>query len=111
MDELLKKFMERTDCKDEDEARGYLVEAESFILSETRRTKMIPQLEFAQYQLSIMLFNRAGSEGETSRSEGGISITFEDIPHSTRNLIAQYRLARSGGRAFEKTATTTSETL
>lgn len=103
--------MNRTGCKYQEEAKGYLEEAEMFILSETRRTKMIPQLEFAKFQLSIILYNRSGSEGETSRSEGGISITFEDIPQNMKKMISQYRLARSGGHAFEKTETTKSKTV
>ena len=109
MNDLFLKFMNRTGCKQE-EAESYLEEAEMIILSETRRSKMIDQLNAAKYQLALILYNRNGSEGESSRSEGGVSITFEDIPKATRNMIAQYRLARCGGHAFEKKETTTSET-
>ena len=109
MSDLFLKLMNRTGCNEED-AKAYLEDAEMIILSETRRTKMIDQLQAAKYQLALILYNRNGSEGEASRSEGGISITYNDIPQTVKNMIAQYRLGRCSGRAFEKKESKTTKT-
>ncbi|MEF9840326.1 MAG: hypothetical protein RR791_05170 [Lachnospiraceae bacterium] len=72
------------------------------MLSETRRTVLNSALEAAQLELAIIFFNREGTEGETSRSEGGISTSIVEIPEMIKRTISQNRLARVGGYAFEK---------
>ena len=55
-------------------------------------------------ELVIELYNRSGSEGEQSRSEGGISVTYSESGLSTGLLqrIRMHRLARVAGHVFEK---------
>jgi hypothetical protein len=109
--ELVEKAMKWTGCKDKELMQIFLDFAQDTILSETRRTTMINALVPAQLDLAICLYNRSGSEGESSRSEGGISITYSEMPSAVQKTISQYRLARCGGRAFEKTETTESEEI
>ncbi|WP_449461499.1 phage head-tail connector protein, partial [Streptococcus suis] len=41
------------------------------------------------------LYNRQGSEGETSRSEGGVSVSYKDgLSDTILNGIRSHRLAR-----------------
>lgn len=109
--ELIDKAMKWTGCNDKELMELFLDIAKDTILSETRRTGMINALIPAQLDLAVCLYNRAGSEGESSRSEGGISITYSEMPSAVQKTISQYRLARCGGRAFEKTETTESEEI
>ena len=51
-------------------------------------------LESAKVQLAVVLYNRQGTEGQTSHSEGGVSRTMEGLPEDIRKQIAPYRLAR-----------------
>lgn len=104
-----KIFIKKTGCSEEDAAM-YLFLAERFLLSETRRTSLNSALETAQLDLAIVLFNREGTEGEVSRSEGGISISVAEVPVNIQRTIAQYRLARVGGHAFEKKSDATNST-
>lgn len=78
-----------------------LQEAQERILSETRRTVMIDQLRPAVRSWALVAYNRLGMEGETSRSEAGITSAFAEIPKDIMNAIMNYRLARTGGKAHE----------
>ena len=100
--DLLEKFEKLTGEKDDELLELYLQLAEETLLSETRRTVLIRQLEPAKLDLALSMYNHSGMEGEKSRSEGGIAITLSEIPLSVQRAIAKYRLARSGGYAFEK---------
>ena len=81
-----------------------LLRAENIILSETNRDKLTPALDRLLPELVIELYNRSGSEGEQSRSEGGISVTYGESGLSTGLLqrIRMHRLARVEGHVFEK---------
>lgn len=79
-----------------------LLRAKNIILTKTNRTNLIPALERLQLELALEMFNRQGSEGELSRSEGGVSVSYKDgISETLLTSINQYRLARVSGRAFE----------
>lgn len=79
-----------------------LLRAKNIILAETNRTSLPEPLESIQLELALELYNRQGSEGELSRTEGGVSVTYKDgISTSLLNSIRSYRLARVSGRAFE----------
>lgn len=79
-----------------------LLRAKNIILTETNRSQLTPALEGMQLEVALELFNRQGSEGETSRSEGGVSVSYKDgLSDTILNGIRSHRLARVAGRAFE----------
>ena len=91
--------------KESDEALLSLLleQAESMILVETNRTHVPLSLVMTQLQIAQYLYNRMDNQGEVSRSEGGISITYlTELPVNIQKSIKQARLVRCGGRAFEK---------
>lgn len=91
--------------KESDEALLSLLleQAESMILVETNRTHVPLSLVMTQLQIAQYLYNRMDNQGEVSRSEGGISITYlNELPVNIQKSIKQARLVRCGGRAFEK---------
>lgn len=75
------------------------------ILSKTRRSVMINPLVPAMREWAIVAYNRLGTEGETSRSEAGISSAFAEIPKEVAETISEYRIARVSGHAHEKVIT------
>lgn len=105
---MLSKFKQRTGCNNEEIAQRFIDDAEAIILLETNRVKLVKQLEQAVIELAIAMYNRSGTEGEVSRSEGGISITYEDFPFIVKRAIGMFRLARVSGHAFEKSETSDS---
>ena len=56
--------------------------AEQEILALTNRTKLNTALKAAAEKWALIAWNRMGLEGESSRSEAGISSTFIEVPES-----------------------------
>ena len=77
-------------------------DSEDFVLSYTNRTVLPDVLLRTVGDLSIIAFNRLGTEGESGRSEAGESYSFEAAPHHVFSLLNRYRIARCGGSAHEK---------
>lgn len=96
--ERLKKLTGETD---EELLEILLEEAEEFVLSYTNRTKIVTGLEKAVRDLAVIALNRIGTEGESSRSEGGESYSFDAAPKQVYDILNRYRLARVGGVVHE----------
>ena len=94
----VEKLKKLTGESDEELLSLLLSDAETFVLSYTNRTRVIPQLEKTVRDLAVIALNRMGTEGETGRSEGGGSYTFNDAPKQIYDVLNRYRLARGGGR-------------
>ncbi len=67
-----------------------LEDAENDILDYTNRNVLLPKMEGLQRDLAIIYYNRLGSEGESSRSEGSISVSYE-MPESIKSRLKSYR--------------------
>lgn len=74
-----------------------------WILAYTNRKKLPAVLEITARELTVITYNRLSTEGESGRSEGGESYSFETAPASVRDIIDKYRLARVGGVTHEYT--------
>lgn len=81
-----------------------LEDAESFVLGYTNRKKMIPVLEKPVRDLAVIAINRMGTEGETGRSEGSESYSFDAAPKHIYAILNRYRLVRVGGKVYENQA-------
>ena len=97
--EMLKKL---TGEDDEELLTLLLQMSEEKILALANRTRMIYPLRPAVRDWAVVAYNRLGTEGETSRSEGGISSAFADIPEDISQAIKNYSLGRVRGHAYEK---------
>ena len=78
-----------------------LEDATAFVLSYTGRTRIVTGLEKAVRDLAVIALNRMGTEGETSRSGGGESYSFDSALKHIYGTLDRYRLARIGGRTYE----------
>ena len=105
--EIKDLFVKSTGCSKE-KADNYLWRAEQFLLTEMNRSVLPIRLNSTKLEMAIIIFNREGMEGETSRSEGGINIVIAELPASIQRTISLNRLARVSGHAFEKTNDATS---
>lgn len=97
--EMLKKI---TGESDEELLSSLLQMAEEEILSLTNRSKITEKLKPAVRKWALIAYNRRGTEGESSRSEGGISSAFVEIPKEIADVIKSNRLGRVSGHAYEK---------
>ena len=73
-----------------------LDEAKSFILAYTGRKELPAILEGVQLQLAVIYYNRLGDEGESQRTEGGVSRSFDNVPPQITAQLVNYRLAKVG---------------
>lgn len=96
--EILKAL---TGCTDEFLLEILLEDAKETVLSYTNRKNLIPQLRKPMRDLALIAYNRRGTEGEKSRSEGGESYSFDDAPKQIYDILNRYRLARVGGKVYE----------
>lgn len=69
-----------------------LEDAETEILDYCNRDVLLPRMLGLQRELAIIYYNRLGSEGESSRSEGGVSVSYStDIPENIKRRLNTYR--------------------
>lgn len=69
-----------------------LEDAEAEILDYCNRDVLLPRMLGLQRELAIIYYNRLGSEGESSRSEGGVSVSYStDIPENIKRRLNTYR--------------------
>lgn len=96
------RILAKLSGKQDTELWGILLDdAEAFVLAYTNRTAVIPQLQKPVRDLALIAFNRLGTEGESSRSDGGESYSFNDAPKQIYDILNRYRLARVGGKVHE----------
>ena len=69
-----------------------LEDAEAEILDYCNRDTLLPRMLGLQRELAVIYYNRLGSEGESSRSEGGVSVSYStDIPKNIKRRLNSYR--------------------
>lgn len=96
------EWMHTITGSEDDELLTLLLEtAEAELLNFTNRTTLPEGLTLCKRKWALIAFNRRGMEGETSRSEGGISSAFAEIPAEIHGQVVGYRLARVAGKTFE----------
>lgn len=78
-----------------------LADAKDFVLGYTGRKKLPAELNKTVRDLAVIAYNRRGTEGESGRSEGGESYSFDAAPKHVYDVLNRYRLARIGGRTYE----------
>ena len=97
----IEKLKRLTGERDEVLLQILLDDAEQFVLSYTGRTRIVTGLEKAVRDLAVIALNRMGTEGESGRSEGGESYSFDAAPPRIYDVLNRYRLAKVGGKRFE----------
>lgn len=80
---------------DEVKATNLINDAVILVLDYKNQDKMLDSMWLYARQLATITFNRESTEGESSRSEGGISQSFvEDIPLNIQRGLNRYRLGK-----------------
>jgi len=67
-----------------------LDEAEDKIKDVTGRNSVPSQLDSLAVKIAVIAYNMQGSEGESSRSEGGISRAFDVLPADDKARLINY---------------------
>lgn len=86
------KLKARLNEKDTTLLEQLLEDAEAEILDYCNRDVLLPRMFGLQRELAIIYYNRLGSEGEASRSEGGVSVSYStDIPENIKRRLTSFR--------------------
>ena len=91
--EKLRRRLGKTDLEDA-LLTDLMEDAEGYILAYTGLTELPESLAGTRLELACVLFNRMGMQGETSHTEGGISVSGEGLPENIRLVLNRYRRAR-----------------
>lgn len=98
--EKIKVRLEIKDTNKDDLLNILLEDAEGEILDFCNRDTLPIKAEPLQRELAIIYYNRLGSEGETSRNEGGVSVSYStEIPESIKNRLITFRRLKLVGVA------------
>lgn len=88
------------DNSKDESLKQILEDAENEILDYCNRQVLLPRMEGLQRQLAIIYYNRQGTEGEASHSEGGMSVSYStEIPEAIKSRLNAYRLVKAVGIA------------
>lgn len=73
---------------------GYILDAGYFITSVTGQATIPAALEGLQVDIAVEHYSKRGAEGESSHSEGGVSMTFESLSPAAQALLRSQSYAR-----------------
>ncbi|MCQ2463991.1 MAG: phage head-tail connector protein [Oscillospiraceae bacterium] len=89
--ENLKGLLGSACCCEDGTLNALLETAVDTILDYIGRDELPPRLESVVVQYAVILYNQMGAEGETSRSQGGVSQSFlNDLPPALLRRLKQY---------------------
>lgn len=89
-DDFVNRLGEAVAAADVSFVNSLLNEAEDFTKDKIGRDTIPNRLDSAVVLLSVIAYNKRGVEGESSRSEGGISRAFDDLPVTLRERFKNY---------------------
>ncbi|MBO6302671.1 MAG: phage head-tail connector protein [Ruminiclostridium sp.] len=89
-DRFVSRLGEDVKAEDKDFVNALLSEAEDTVLDITGRNSVPAQLDSLVVKISVSAYNKRGAEGESSRSEGGISRAFEELPEDDKARLRNY---------------------
>ena len=72
-----------------------LAQADGLIRGYLFRDAVPEGLDAARAMLALILYNRMGVEGESSRKEGDVNSIFETMPEAVRLTLRPWRMARA----------------
>lgn len=89
--ENLKGLLGGTCCCEDGTLNALLETATDTILDYIGRDELPQRLESVVVQYAVILYNQMGAEGESSRSQGGISQSFiNDLPPAMLRRLQNY---------------------
>ena len=98
--EKLKIRLGISDNGEDDLLNMLLEDAEGEILDFCNRDILPDKAQVLQRELAIIYYNRMGSEGEASRSEGGVSVSYStEIPENIKSRLLAFRRLKLVGVA------------
>jgi len=98
LEAVVDAVMTLTGCTDRKLAEMLTFRAVDIVLNYTRRETLPDALKNAVVDLAVIAYGRRGAEGESTRSEGGVSHSFVDgIPNEIKSQLNRFIRAKVVG--------------
>ncbi|WP_374043090.1 phage head-tail connector protein [uncultured Lactobacillus sp.] len=95
MAEMVSSLSTRLQVSDNDLVTDLIKEAIAQVLDYTGQKKLVGNMDIYVKKLAVINYNRMGIEGETQRTEGGVTNYLEvGIPKDIRLGLNHYRIAK-----------------
>ncbi|MDE7051169.1 MAG: phage head-tail connector protein [Lactobacillus sp.] len=95
MAEMVSSLSTRLQVSDNDLVTDLIKEAIAQVLDYTGQKKLVGNMDIYVKKLAVINYNRLGIEGETQRTEGGVTNYIEtSIPKDIRLGLNHYRIAK-----------------
>ena len=92
---MVSSIAKRLNITDNDLLSDLVTEALVQVLDYTGQKKLVGNMDVYVKKLAVVNYNRLGIEGETQRTEGGITNYLEEgIPKDIRQGLNHYRIAK-----------------
>lgn len=83
--------------------RCILEDVEAYMLAFTNRNELLPSMKSLQIKIAIIEYNKQGSEGMSSQSQGGVSQSWIDgLPQDIILELKSFRRLKVSNYATEK---------
>lgn len=93
--EMVPSVSARLKVTDDELIKELVEEANAQVLDYTGQKKLVGSMSVYVKKLAVINYNRLGLEGETQRSEGGVTNYLETgIPKDIRQGLNRYRIAK-----------------
>lgn len=101
--ERLKLRLNITDTSQDALLEGILEDVEADILAYTNRSELLPAMNSLQIKVAIIEYNKQGSEGMASDSQGGKSQSWIDgLPQDIKSTLTAFRRLKVSNYAAKK---------
>ncbi len=98
---LLNRIKTLLGVPDNDELINEIIElTKDKILNYINKSELPNELEFVLVELAIQRYNRIGSEGISSESVDGKSVSYEDVFESYKHYLDDYMLKNNVSKGF-----------
>lgn len=95
LSEIISSLSTRLAIDNNELVTDLIKEAVAQVLDYTGQKKLVGSMDIYVKKLAVINYNRLGIEGETQRSEGGITNYLETgIPKDIRQGLNRYRIAK-----------------
>lgn len=105
MDQLakLKARLGIKDTSQDELLVSILEDVEADMLAFTNRSELLPSMKSLQIKIAIIEYNKQGSEGMSSQSQGGISQSWIDgLPSDVQGALISFRRLKVSNYATKK---------
>ena len=93
----------QADTSQDNKLECILEDVEADMLAYTNRSELLPSMNSLQIKIAVIEYNKQGSEGMSSQSQGGVSQSWIDgLPQDIKDALTSFRRLKVSNYAAKK---------